>query len=135
MVTGTSSPEAVSTVQTVSVTLNMPARISFTVPERRGGIMILWRMALVSCTSPMMEPPSTAVPSSTVGAKVHSRSRFRAGTETPRAMVWPVRARISVRGRWMPSYMFSRSPGPSSTDRGAPVVSTTAPGPSPLVSS
>ena len=42
---------------------------------------------------------------------------------------------MSSRGLCIPSYMLPINPGPNSTDIGAPVDTTSSPGPSPDVSS
>ena len=57
-----SSPFAVSSTQTVSVTVNEPDLISLTVPATLGGTMILCSTALVSCTVPMTSPPESLSP-------------------------------------------------------------------------
>ena len=91
---------------------------------------------LVSWTVPTMSPATTSVPSTTVGSKVHLVLRSRFGTCTPRT-----RKSLAVtswkrsKGRWIPSNICEIKPGPNSTERGAPVVTTGSPGPTPDVSS
>ena len=69
-----------------------------------GGIMILWRMEGVSCTVPMMSPPTTWVPGSTTAWKSHFFSRSRAGTSTPLGRLFPFTvSMMTSSGRWMPS--------------------------------
>ena len=65
--------------------------------------MILCRMALVSWTVPSTSPAITLSPGLATGTKSHFFSRFSGDTSVPRVMQSPVRARISGRGRWMPS--------------------------------
>ena len=84
-------------------TVNSPFSMLLTVPLRLGGTMILCSMAEVSCTVPRTSPPATCWPGSATGTKSHLRSRLSADTWTPRVMVSPVSARISGRGRWIPS--------------------------------
>jgi hypothetical protein len=54
-----------------------------------------------------------------VGLNSHCFEGSRAGTATPRGMKQsPLSTAIVLSGRWMPSKMLPRMPGPSSTDRG-----------------
>jgi len=83
--------------------------------------MILWTTTAVSCTVPRRLPPETGSPTFAVGSNIHFLSRSKALASTPRMMRSPVFARIAVSGRCMPSKIDSISPGPNSTDSGAPV--------------
>ena len=54
-----------------------------------------------------------------VGWNSHCFTVSRAGTATPRGMKQsPLATAMALSGRWMPSKMLFRMPGPSSTDRG-----------------
>jgi len=120
IVSGT-SPLGVSRIATTSSIVKPPDRISFTVPRMFGGTMILWTTTAVSCTVPRRLPPETGSPTFAVGSNIHFLSRSKALASTPRMMRSPVFARIAVSGRCMPSKIDSISPGPNSTDSGAPV--------------
>ena len=70
------------------------------------------------------------------GSNSHVADLSSAGTSTPLGMnTSPLALAIALSGRWMPSKMVPSAPGPSSTDSGAPVLSTTSPTVSPDVSS
>ncbi|VVB76603.1 Uncharacterised protein [uncultured archaeon] len=56
-------------------------------------------------------------------------------TVTPLAMKSPLLALITSSGLCTPSNIFESMPGPSSTDSGLPVDTTSSPGLTPLVSS
>ena len=104
MVSSTLEPSSFFSTATVWVTLNLPAWMDSTVPDRRGGTMILCSTTAVSWTVPRMSPPVTLSPGLATGTKSHSFSRSRAGTSTPRSRVFlPVCFMMTSSGRWMPS--------------------------------
>ena len=90
---------------------------------------------MVSCTVPKTSPGPTSSPTFTEGENFHFFSLSRAGTAIPRVILLPTASYIPLRGLCIPSYIVSIRPGPSSTESGAPVVTTGAPGPIPAVSS
>jgi hypothetical protein len=71
-----------------------------------------------------------------VGLKSHCSDLLRAGTFTPFGMYMLfVISLMSFKGRWIPSKMLPKIPGPNSTDKGLPVRSTGSPTVTPDVSS
>jgi len=69
-------------------------------------------------------------------AKSHCSVLLRAGTFTPFGMYMLfVSSLMSFKGRWIPSKMLPKIPGPNSTDNGLPVRSTGSPTVTPDVSS
>jgi hypothetical protein len=70
------------------------------------------------------------------GEKSHCNDLLRDGTFTPFGMyMLCVIALMSCKGRWIPSKMLPKIPGPNSTDKGLPVRSTGSPTVTPDVSS
>jgi len=70
------------------------------------------------------------------GAKSHCIDLLRDGTFTPFGMYMLfVSSLMSFKGRWIPSKMLPKIPGPNSTDNGLPVRSTGSPTVTPDVSS
>src|SRR2546421_5580011 len=121
---------------TTSSTLNVPSLSWATFPPRKfGGTMIRCSTFFASCTVPTTSPGATAWPCFTFGLNLQDFSLVSPGDFTPRRMKSPITFWRIGSGRWTPSYMLPRSPGPSSTTRGAPVSRTTSPGLTPLVSS
>ena len=97
------TPFSSSSTATVSVTVKLPSSTDSRVPLSPGGTIILWEIALVSCTVPITSPPESLSPALAVGTKSHFLLRLSAGTSVPRLMLAPDISRISGRGRWMPS--------------------------------
>ncbi len=94
------SPLSVLTLAITSSTVYSPFLMTqVTAPLTPFGTMILWRIALVSCTVPSTSPGPTSSPGLATGTNSHFFSRLRAGTSVPLVMQSPVRARISGSGR------------------------------------
>ena len=89
----------------------------------------------VSATVPITVPPATSAPATRAGTKRQRRAGSSGATFSPRRIHAPLWAWMPGSGRWMPSKMPPMSPGPSSTESGAPVRRTGAPGASRVVSS
>ena len=87
--------------------------------QREGKVEI--RVPVLTCTTPKMSPPVMRSPTfMPAGSKAHALDLSRAGTFTPRGMKQsPAWLAIDRSGRWIPSKMLSRRPGPSSTESGA----------------
>ena len=129
------SPLSVAIFAIGSSTFASPEYIHVTLPLTPLGTIILWSTASVSCTVPSTSPALTSSPTFATGTKFQSFSWSMAFTLMPRFILSPACSRITFRGRCMPSYIDSISPGASSTLSGAPVDSTGSPGPMPPVSS
>ena len=95
----------------------------------------MWVITVVSSTVPKISPATSSSPMFAQGSKSQSFSLSKAGAVTPFFRKFPARASSFSSGLWIPSYILSSIPGPSSTDRGLPVDLTSSPGPIPVVSS
>ncbi len=95
----------------------------------------LWRVEAVSWTVPTTSPAVTLSPRFAMGTNFHFFFLSRASAETPLLMMSPTLSLMTGRGLWIPSKIDVASPGPSSADSGAPVLSTLSPGLMPVVSS
>ena len=129
------SPSSVSTTAMVSATLNSPDLISFNLPFTPFGTIILWVITVVSSTSPSISPGTTSAPFSKRALNSQTLSLSSPGEVTPLVRKFPASSSSFSSGLWIPSYILSSMPGPSSTDRGLPVDLTSSPGPIPVVSS
>ena len=129
------SPASVSI--TVSRTRYSPAAAArATLPAIvRGGAITRCMTNSVSRTVPIRIPGPMASPSLSAGAKGHFLSSGRLSPRSPAFMKDPEACFSRSRGRWMPSYIFPMSPGPSWMDNGLPRVQTGSPGRMPVFSS
>ena len=129
------TPSAVSSSPTTSSTVKSPDFIDFIVPDWSGGTITLCSKDSVSCTVPMMSPPTTFSPALTFASKGQTFSLLRGSMLVPLDTKGPVRFQSSVSDRCTPSTMVLMMPGPNSATRGCPVSTTGSPGRRPLVTS
>ena len=122
-----------SSFATVSSTVYFPLEISVIFPLIPGGTRMRCVIPGHSSTVPMMSPWETKSPFFFVALKSHFFFSSSPDASTPRRIKSPICFTSVGRGRWIPSYIDVKSPGPSFTERGMPVVSTGSPGLRPVV--